>query len=71
MVADPPETPPTIPLVRPAVAMLVVPEIQVPPVVVLDSVALVPAQNVLVPVMAAGEGLTVTTAVREQPVAAV
>lgn len=71
MPADPPETPPTIPLVRPAVAMPVAPEVHVPPEVLLDKVTEVPAQNELVPVMAAGTGLTVTTAVREHPVAAV
>ena len=60
----------TTPVAVTTVATLVLPLIQRPPVVELLSVAVAPGQILVVPVIAAGSGLTVTTAVRKQPVAA-
>jgi len=61
------DTPPTTPppaLTVPTAALLLV---HVPPGVVELSVVVAPVHTVLLPVMAAGNGLTVTTAVRVQP----
>lgn len=60
-------TPPTVPpaaLTVPTAALLLV---QVPPGVVELSTVVKPVHTVLLPVIAAGRGLTVTTAVRVQP----
>lgn len=62
MTAVPLLTPVMIPEKKPAVAMPVALLLQVPPVVALLSVVVVPAHNTLVPVMAAGDVLTVTVA---------
>ena len=60
-------TPVTIPFEEPIVAFALL-LIQVPPVALLLSVVVKPAQTASVPVMFAGNGLTVTTAVAIQPV---
>ena len=70
MVVVPDVTPETIPELVPIVATLVLLLIHVPP-PVLESVVVEPAQTVAVPVIADGNGLTVTTVVVIQPVASV
>ena len=57
----------TTPVVPSIVATVVLLLLQLPPVVALASVALAPTQVPDGPVIAAGVGLTVTTAVRRQP----
>jgi hypothetical protein len=62
----PPDTPPTIPVDEPIVAIDVLPLIQVPPLVALLKAVVPPTQTVGVPVMDAGNGLTVTIVVTLQ-----
>src|SRR6185369_2100086 len=59
----PPDTPVTTPLDEPIVALVIVPLTHVPPASVLDSVVVVPWHNDIVPVIAAGNGITVAIAV--------
>ena len=70
MVEVPDVTPETIPELVPIVATLVLLLIHVPP-PVLERVVVEPAQTVAVPVIADGNGFTVTTVVVIQPVASV
>jgi len=63
----PPDTPVTIPLDEPTVAFAPWLLNQVPPASVLDSVVVAPWHTVSVPVIAAGNGFTVTIAVLIQP----
>ena len=67
MAAEPAEMPVTI-LVEPTVAMVVLLLIQEPPAVVSPSVVVAPVQTQVVPVIAAGSGLTVMVIVVLQPV---
>ena len=59
--------PVTRPVVEPIVACPVLLLVQVPPAVASDKVAVEPIQTVVEPVMAAGNGFTVTTAVASEP----
>jgi hypothetical protein len=68
IVAVPAATAVTTPVVPSTVAIEVLPDVHVPPTVVLDSVAVEPAQATAVPEIAAGAVTTVTVAVRVQPV---
>jgi len=68
MTEVPDDTPVTTPVVPATVATLVVPLVQVPPVVPSVNVIVDPAQNADAPAMVAGEALTVTTVVAVQPV---
>ncbi len=70
MVEVPDVTPETIPELVPMVATLVLLLVQVPP-PVLESVVVEPAQTVVVPVIADGNGFTVTAVVVMQPVESV
>ncbi len=70
MAAVPDATPLTIP-VEPTVAIPVAVLLHVPPVVASASVVVALLHKVRLPVIAAGNGLTVTTAVMIQPVGAV
>jgi len=67
MTEVPPETPVTTP---PAliVATAGVALLHVPPAVASDNVVVKPMHTLVVPVITAGNGLTVTVAVRKQPV---
>jgi len=71
MVRAPADTPVMIPVVLPAVASVVLLLLQVPPVVALLSVVVRPAHTLVVPLIAAGSGLTVNAVVMLQPVASV
>ena len=71
MVDVPDVIPFMIPVKEPIVATAVTPLLQVPPVVVLLNVVLELAQTDAAPEIAAGNGLTVTTAVLKQPVGTV
>jgi len=64
-------TPVTIPVLAPTVATVVVPLVQVPPVVPSVNVMVVPAQNAVEPGMADGRGLTEIVPVALQPVLSV
>ena len=66
----PAKTPVTIPLAL-IVAFAGVPDVQVPPVVVLPIVVVRPSQTVSVPVIAAGSALIVTIEAVMQPVGSV
>ena len=65
--AVPKETPVTIPVPVPAVATPVLLLVHAPPVEASDNAALVPEQIVPAPVIAAGNGSTVTVVAVEQP----
>ena len=67
IVAEPPEIPVTTPLPAPIVAIARLPLLQVPVTVVSLSVIVPPAHTGVLPVMAPGELLTVTTVVAIQP----
>ena len=62
MVAVPADMPDTAPEGEPTVAIAVLLLLHVPPVVASPSVVVAPAQTLVVPVIAAGAGLTVTVA---------
>lgn len=64
----PGDTPTTEPVVSPIVAVAVLLLVHVPAGVALLRAVVLPTHTVAVPVMAAGSGWTVTTAVRMQPV---
>lgn len=68
MVVVPIATPETTPVEKPIVAMVVLLLAQVPPVTELLSAFVPPMQTEVIPVMAGGKGLTVTTMVDIQPV---
>lgn len=68
MVAVPAETPVTTPVEEPTVATPVLPLLHVPNNVASSSVVVELTHTVIVPVMAAGSGLTDTTTERAQPV---
>jgi hypothetical protein len=68
MMLVPEATPVTTPVDDTTVATAVVPLLHVPPVVVLFSVVVIPTQTFVTPVMFAGNGFTVTSAVFVQPV---
>ena len=67
MLSRPAVTPVTMPVDEPTVALPLLAS-QVPPGVMSFSVVVCPTQTVLMPVIAAGSGLTVTTNVLRQPV---
>ena len=71
IVADPQAIPFTVPVDAPTDAMAGVLLVHVPPVVASDSVMVVPEHTFIAPVMAAGRGLMVVTAVVIQPVLSV
>ena len=71
MFATPDDTPVTTPVLKLIVAVAGEPEFHAPPGVALDNVIVVPEQTLDGPVIAAGTGLTVTSAVREHPVESV
>ena len=64
----PDDTPVTVPVDEPIVAMPVPPLLHVPLAVASFNVVVKPAQTVTVPVMDDGNGLTVTTIVAMHPV---
>ena len=64
----PAATPVMTPVKKLAVALAVVPLVQLPPPVALVSVVVVPGQTVIVPVLVTGRGFTVTVPVALQPV---
>ena len=66
--AVPGPAPMTLPDSEPAVAMAVAPELHIPPVVLLLKTVAEPAHTVVIPVMAAGNPLTVTVLTDIQPV---
>jgi hypothetical protein len=66
MVDEPPATPVTIPLDEPTVALATVLLVHVPPASVLESAVVAPTHTVDVPVIAAGNGSTVTSVVAIQ-----
>ena len=69
MIVVVPDTRPlTIPVVRLTVAVAVVLLLQVPPVVISLNVIIVPAHRLELPVIAAGDGVTVIGLVTVQPV---
>lgn len=68
MVAVPGATPVTTPVVKSTVAVPVALLTQVPPADASASVVVRPTHTVVVPVISAGSGLTVTTSVLKQPV---
>lgn len=68
IVAVPVVTPVIVPVVAPAVAVVVLLLVQLPPVVASLSVDVAPMHTTAVPVIAAGNGFTVTVAVFVQPV---
>jgi hypothetical protein len=63
MLDVPPATPVTTPVVDTTVAIVVVPLVQVPPLVASVNVVVSPWQTLVVPLMAVGSGFTVTTKV--------
>ena len=65
----PTATPDTKPVTNVVDATVVLLLLHVPPVVALASVVTVPSHTVAVPVMAPGNGFTVTTTVLRQPLA--
>ena len=67
MNAVPPDTPVTIPLKDPTVAIPGAPELHVPPEDVSVKVAGTPAQMTALPDIGAGNGSTVTEAVTKHP----
>lgn len=67
MLLVPAETAVSAPVTDAMVATLVVALLHVPPVVVLASVVVLPAQATSVPVIASGNGLMLTVVVRMQP----
>ena len=69
--ATPLDTPVTIPVVMPIVANAVLLLLQVPPVLISESVAADPAQIFAAPVIANGKGFTVITDSVIQPVGSV
>ena len=69
--AEPPETPVNTPVVVPIVAMPIALELQVPPLVASLNVVDVPAQMLVVAVIAAGSGFTVIVVVTKHPAASV
>lgn len=71
MVAVPAPVPVTIPDIKPAVATAVLLLVHDPPVIVFVNVVVAPAHMFLVPLIAVGPGLTVTTVVILHPVASV
>ena len=71
MIGLPADTPVTTPVVEPTVANPVLLLLQVPPPVISLNIVVEPVQTLAVPVMAAGNGLTVMIAVVIQPVASV
>ena len=71
MVEVPEDTPVTIPVEEPIVAMPVLPLVQVPLAVASLKVVVNPAQTTAVPVIDDGNGFTVTTTVAIQPAARV
>ena len=64
MLAVPAVMPDTIPVPAPIVATAVLLLLQVPPVLVVLRVVVCPTHALVLPVMAAGSGFTVATAVR-------
>jgi hypothetical protein len=68
MLAVPDVRPDTMPVPAPTVATAVLLLLQVPPVLVVLSVVVCPTQALVLPVITAGSGFTVATAVRWQPV---
>ena len=64
MLAVPEVRPDTIPVPAPTVATAVLLLLQVPPVLVVPKVVVCPTHALILPVMAAGSGFTVTSAVR-------
>jgi hypothetical protein len=71
MVVEPIDTPVTTPVVLPTLAIDEFAEIQEPPVVVLVSVVVLPIHTLVLPPMAAGVALTVTTCLVKQPLLSV
>ena len=71
MVTVPAVTPVTIPVLAPTDAVPVLLLLHVPPVVAELSVVTAPVHTVDAPDIAAGNGLTVTTAITRQPVGSV
>ena len=69
MVAVPGDTPDTIPVNEPIVATAVFPLAHLPPGVASVKVDGIPTHTLVEPVMAAGNGLTVSVATAKQPVA--
>lgn len=67
IVTEPAEIPETIPEVDPIVAIDVLLLVHVPPVDASDSVVILPTHTAIVPVIAAGNGLTVNANVVKQP----
>ncbi len=67
MVALPAATPETIPVAEPTVAIEVLLLVHVPPEVALFSVTEAPTHVAIVPVMADGNGVTVTVVVTDPP----
>jgi hypothetical protein len=67
IIVVPADTPVTTPDVTSTVAIAALPLLHVPPVVVLLSVDVAPAQIFVIPVIGAANGLTVTTAVERHP----
>lgn len=67
MVAVPADTPVTIPELMPIVAIVVAVLVQVPPPTASVSGVVAPIHTVIIPVMAAGTGLTVTVSTAAQP----
>ena len=65
--AIPAATPVTTPVVAPTVAVDVAPLLQVPPGVISPKVVVAPTHMLVVPVIAAGDGLTVMGRVTVQP----
>ena len=68
MVGVPVATPVTTPVPETIVASVVLPLVQVPPVVGSLNVVVAPAQTLVVPVIADGKGLTVMVIFTAQPV---
>ena len=67
MIVDvPADTPVTIPVTDPTVAIPDDPELHVPPAIVLSSVVVSPTHTLMVPVIAGGEVFTVTVFVMMQ-----
>jgi hypothetical protein len=71
IVAVPVDTPLTIPVVSPTVAIAVLPLLQVPPPVPSASVVVAPVHTVVMPVIPAGDGYTVIAIAIVQPVGSV
>jgi len=68
MTEVPPDTPVTTPVPATTVAIAGVALLHVPPAVASANVLVKPMHTVVVPVITAGNGLTVTVAVLKQPV---